>query len=147
MTTIRPIELTDIPQLFAIRTATDENRLTMAQLAALGIDEKSVEQKLLGDFKGWLCEDEGKAVGFAMGDRSTGELWVVAVLPTHAGRGIGGALLKKVDAWLFSEGCKQLWLTTDLDTRLRAYGFYKKHGWTDWKTENGLRFMRKLGPR
>jgi hypothetical protein len=36
-----------------------------------------------------------------------------------------------------------LWLTTDLDTRLRAYSFYKKHGWSDSKIENGLRYMRK----
>ena len=82
-------------------------------------------------------------VGFAIGDRSSGEMWVIAVLPGHIGRGIGGALLEKVEAWLFSEGCSELWLTTDVDTRLRAYSFYKKHGWTDWKIENGLRYMRK----
>jgi GNAT superfamily N-acetyltransferase len=61
------------------------------------------------------------------------------------GRGIGGALLEKVEAWLFSEGCSELWLTTEVDTRLRAYSFYKKHGWSDWKIENGLRYMRKTG--
>lgn len=42
------------------------------------------------------------------------------------------ALLEKVEAWLFSQGCSELWLTTDLDKRLRAYSFYKKHGWSDW---------------
>jgi hypothetical protein len=29
------------------------------------------------------------------------------------------ALLEKVEAWLFSQGCSELWLTTDLDKRLR----------------------------
>jgi hypothetical protein len=33
------------------------------------------------------------------------------------------------------------WLTTDVDTTLRAYGFYRPRGWTDWKIENGLRWM------
>ena len=77
------------------------------------------------------------------GTDPSGEMWVIAVLPGHIGRGIGGALLEKVEPWLFSEGCWELWLTTDVDTRLRAYSFYKKHGWTDWKIENGLRYLRK----
>jgi len=51
-------------------------------------------------------------------------------------------LLEKVETWLFSED--GLWLTTDVDTRLRAYSSYKKHGWRDWKIENGLRNMRKM---
>jgi len=30
-----------------------------------------------------------------------------------------------------------------VDTQLRAYSFYKEHGWRDWKIENGLRYMKK----
>jgi len=144
--TIRPIEPADIPALFRVRTVTDENRLTMEELAALGINEQSVAEKLRGNFKGWVCEDNGRVVGFAMGDRSTGEMWVIAVLPSHIRRGIGGALLEKVDGWLFSEGCQELWLTTDIDPSLRAYSFYIKHGWEDWKIEDGMRYMRKTKP-
>src|SRR5438445_13760527 len=72
-------------------------------------------------------------------------LWrdvVVAVLPGHIGRGIGGALLERVEAWLFSEGCSELWLTTEVDTRLHVIRSMK-HGWADWKIEHGLRYMRK----
>ena len=127
-----------------MRAATDENRLTLDRLAALGINEKSVREKLLSSHQGWLCEEQGSVVGFAMGDRSSGEMWVIAVLPTHIRRGIGGALLEQVETWLFSEGCSSLWLTTDVDTRLRAYAFYKEHGWRDWKIENGLRYMKKM---
>ena len=140
---IRPIELADIPDLFRVRTATDENRLTLEELARLGVTEESVRQRLLGAFRGWLCEDRGSVVGFAIGDGSTGEMEVIAVLPSHIRRGIGGALLEKVEEWLFSKGCETLWLTTDLDTTLRAYRFYRKHGWTDWKIEGGNRFMSK----
>jgi GNAT superfamily N-acetyltransferase len=141
--TIRPIAPADIPDLFRVRTVTDENRLTLEELAALGINEQSVAEKLRGNFKGWLCEDNGAVVGFAMGDKSTGEMWVIAVLPSHICRGIGGALLEKVDGWLFSEGCQELWLTTDIDPSLRAYTFYIKHGWEDWKMEDGMRYMKK----
>jgi GNAT superfamily N-acetyltransferase len=113
-------------------------------LTALGITENSVSEKLRGSCKGWLCEEQGSVVGFAIGDRSSGEMWVIAVLPGHIGGGIGGALLERVEAWLFSEGCLELWLTTDIDTRLRAYSFYKKHGWTDSKIEKALRYEKNV---
>ena len=106
MNVIRRIEASDVPQLFRVRAATDENRLTLDRLAELGINEKSVREKLLSSHQGWLCEEQ-------------------------------------VETWLFSEGCSSLWLTTDVDTRLRAYSFYKEHGWRDWKIENGLRYMKK----
>jgi ribosomal protein S18 acetylase RimI-like enzyme len=118
MRVIRRIDASDVPQLFRVRAVTDENRLTLDQLAALGINENSVREKLLSSsHHGWVCEEQGSVVGFAMGDRSSGEMWVIAVLPTHIRRGIGGALLEQVETWLFSEGCSSLWLTTDVDTR------------------------------
>jgi ribosomal protein S18 acetylase RimI-like enzyme len=120
MRTIRPIAIGDISETFRVHTATDENRRTSAQLTAVGITESNVREKLRRSYKGWLCEEQGSVVGFAIGDRSSGEMWVIAVLRGHIGRGIGGALLEKVEAWFFSEGCSELWLTTDVDTRLRA---------------------------
>ena len=70
MSVIRPIERSDIPKTFRVRTATDENRLTLTELAALGINENRVKEKLLSRYKGWLCEESGSVVGFAIGDRS-----------------------------------------------------------------------------
>jgi ribosomal protein S18 acetylase RimI-like enzyme len=100
MSVIRRIEASDVPRLFRVRAATDENRLTLDRLAALGINENSVREKLLSSHQGWLCEEQGSVVGFAMGDRSSGEMVVIAVL-THIRRGIGGALLEQVETWLF----------------------------------------------
>ena len=85
MRTVRPIAISDISETFRVRTATDEKRLTSAQLTALGITESSVSEKLRGSYKGWLCEEHGSVVGFAIGDRSSGEMWVIAVLPGHIG--------------------------------------------------------------
>ncbi|MFZ6027588.1 MAG: GNAT family N-acetyltransferase [Chloroflexota bacterium] len=140
---VREITENDVPALFAVRVATHENRLTRAELTAMGITEASVKERLRGSFKGWLCEDGGRVVGFAMGDRSTGELWVIAVLPDYVGRGIGMALLQKVEQWLAASGCSRLWLTTDVDTSLRAYTFYLRQGWRDDRLEDGLRYMVK----
>ena len=135
--------LTDIPALIDLRTKTDENRLTLEELLSLGINEETVQEKLNTTYKGWLCEIEGKIVGFAIGDKQTGEMWVIAVLPEYIKQGIGGKLLSLVEEWLFSQGCERIWLTTDIDTKLRAYSFYLNNGWLDEKIEGGLRFMFK----
>jgi len=86
---------------------------------------------------------DDKVVGFSMGDKSTGEMWVIAVLPEYIGQGIGSVLLTAVERWLAESGCARLWLTTDIDTSLKAYAFYRKHGWVDDRAEKGLRYMTK----
>jgi GNAT superfamily N-acetyltransferase len=139
----REIMVSDIPALFAVRTATDENALSLDELTALGITEASVAARLADTYRGWLCEVEGQVVGFAIGDSRTGELWVIAVLPAYVQQGIGSSLLQHVEAWLWAAGCPALWLTTDVDPHLRAYAFYRKHGWVDDGIRDGMRYMRK----
>ena len=146
MTHYREITCDDIPALFVIRTATDENNLSLERLRALGITEDSVRDRILGSYKGWLCEEDGRPAGFAMGDRSSGELWVIAVLPEYIRRGIGSELIRRVEDWLWQCGCRELWLTTDVDTGLRAYSFYLKHGWIDSEIRRGVRYMKKARP-
>jgi ribosomal protein S18 acetylase RimI-like enzyme len=139
----REITEDDIPDLFAVRVATHENALSREELSSLGITEESVRDKLRGSFRGWLCEVDHEVIGFAMGDRSTGELWVIAVLPECVGKGIGSRLLTLVENWLRESGCSRLWLTTDLDTTLKAYSFYRRHGWVDDRIADGIRYMVK----
>jgi GNAT superfamily N-acetyltransferase len=140
---IREITEDDIPALFVVRVATHENQLTQEQLTSLGITEETVKTRLQGTFKGWLCELNAQVVGFAIGDRATGELWVIVLLPQYVGQGIGSALLRRVEDWLQTNGCARLWLTTDLDPNLKAYRFYRQHGWQDDRIEKGLRYMVK----
>ncbi len=143
---LREITRTDVPSLFHVRTRTRENRYTPEQLTALGITEQTVLARLTSTFKGWLCQVEASVVGFSMADRATGELWVIAVLPEFERKGIGNRLMESAEEWLWSSGCDRAWLTTDLDTTLRAYGFYRHRGWLDWKVENGLRWMQLFPP-
>ena len=142
----REIATADVPALFHVRTRTRENTYTLEQLERLGITVASVTDRLARSFKGWLCTDRDEVVGFCMADRSTGELWVIAVLPKYEKQGIGNRLMGLAESALWASGCPRAWLTTDIDTTLRAYGFYRRRGWTDWKIEGGLRYMQLLAP-
>lgn len=143
----REITGADVPALFDVRTRTRENNYTLEELEKLSITVVSVAERLATSHKGWLCTDADQVVGFCIADRSAGELWVVAVLPEYEGKGIGNMLMGFAEDWLWASGCTRAWLTTDVDTRLRAYGFYRQRGWTDWKVENGLRWMELSAPR
>lgn len=137
----REITPSDVPALFAMRPKTRENAMTVEELDLLGINPQSVTDSLAQSTRGWLCEDAGQVVGFTLADRETGEFLVIAVLPEYEGKGVGGGLMARVTRWLLDCGCTRSWLTTDVDTALRAYGFYRRYGWTDWKIERGLRYM------
>lgn len=143
---VSEINHTDIPELFVVRVATRENALSLRELEILGINEESVAQMLNTSHRGWLCEEGDRVVGFAMGDRRTGELWVIALLPDWEEKGIGKLLMEKVESWLWSEGFTNIWLTTDIDISLRAYGFYLHLGWYDDVLRDGLRYMKKNKP-
>ncbi len=84
----REITAADIPALFAVRTATDENCLSPEQLTALGITPDSVAAKLRDSHAGWLCEDGTEAI-----------------------------LMKSVEDWLWSEGCSDPFGLRQMTTR------------------------------
>ncbi len=125
----RVIEEKDISALFQVRISTRENKMTIDQLSQLGITIDSTREALLDNVKGWLCAISGKIVGFASGDKDTGEMLVIALLPEYEGLGIGKHLLTPVQDWLFAQGHQELWLTTSPVPNTRSYGFYRKLGW------------------
>ncbi len=84
--------------------------------------------------RGWLCEIEFRVVGFAMGNRTNGEIRVIALLKEFEAQGIGKHLLGLVEDWLPSEGWKEIWLTTAHDENVRAVGGYRHLGWSDRKS-------------
>jgi GNAT superfamily N-acetyltransferase len=133
----------DVPAAFAVRTATKENRFTREGLAALGITEDSVAMMLGGTHRGWVAEVDGRIVGFAMGDRTTAELWVIAVRPEFEGRGIGTRLLAEVEDWLVGLGKRELWLWTSPNRSLRAHRFYCRHEWREAEVKDGQLVMKK----
>lgn len=142
----REIRGYDVASLFAVRVATRENTLSREQLAGLGINEKTVLAMLDTTHCGWLCEEDDQVVGFAMGNRENGEMWVIALLPGYEGRGIGAELLTRVEDWLWSKGWAEIWLTTDVDPTRRAYGFYQRQGGIDHEIKDDRRYMKKTNP-
>ncbi len=126
---LREMTPDDLAEVFEVRTATIENAISMEQLQQYGITIESLTIALQTDVKGWVDVASNKITGFVMGNSSTAELEVLAVLPEYDRRGIGAALLMQMQAWLFSNGHKRIWLKTTPDKSLRAYGFYQHFGW------------------
>ena len=143
MLTIREMQVHDIERCIWVRTQTRENRWSMEALQRAGITAESVGARLDTTHRGWVCECEGQVVGFSMGDRSSGELWVVAVLPDFEGRGIGTRLLEAAQEWLHANGWEEIWLWTSPDTSTRAYTLYSRRGWRDCGVKDGQLLMRR----
>ena len=126
----RKMRARDLPAVFELRVSTRENAVTMEELEHdYGITPASLAEAMAADVKGWLCEEQGLVVGFAMGDRSNGEVQVVAVRPGYEGKGIGKRLLGLVQTWLHEQGHQEIWLLSNPDSGVRAHGFYRKLGW------------------
>lgn len=126
----RKMRVGDVPAVFEVRLSTVENAVTADELEhTYGVTPRSLAEAMRFHVEGWVCEHDGAVVGFAMGDRSSGEVLVVAVRPEHEGRGIGGELLTRVEDRLFAAGRDEIWLRVTPDPTLRASGFYRKRGW------------------
>jgi len=120
----------DLPATFDVRLSTLENAITMERLESdYGVTPERVADAMTRDVRGWLCEDAGTTVAFAMGNVSSAEVLVVAVRPEYEGNGAGKGVLARVREWLFSAGHEEIWLLTTPDPALRAYGFYRSLGW------------------
>ena len=127
---IRPMTPEDVPATMEMRARTRENAVTATELAEeYGITPDSARKALERDQTGWLCEDAGKVVAFDIGDRSNGEVVVVAVLPDYEGKGIGRTILRKVQDMLYAAGWDTIWLLANPDPAVRATGFYHHMGW------------------
>lgn len=140
--TIREIRHADIGRCFDIRTRTRENAVSREGLKLAGITEGSVVALLATTHRGWVGERGGDVVGFSIGDGSNGELWVVAVLPEHEGRGIGTQLVGSAQRWLHALGWAEIWLSTSPDVSTRAYALYRRLGWRDCGVRDGQLIMR-----
>ena len=135
---IRAMTVADIPATIAVRLSTRENAITLDEMRDhYGVTPDSIAAALARDAAGWVAEVAGQVVGFAMGDGATGEVTVVAVHPDHEGRGLGGALLARVEDWLFARGHARLWLLASPDPGVRATGFYARRGWRAAGEERG----------
>ena len=126
----RPAVSADAAECVALRGRTRENAISAATLASLGITVGSWANDIeTGRLLGYVCTDHDRIVGYCFGDKHTGEIVVLAVLPQYEGRGIGKALLLQVLEDLRSLGCRRLFLSCSSDASHRSHGFYRHLGW------------------
>jgi GNAT superfamily N-acetyltransferase len=124
---VREATVEDIAVIFDIRVSVRENPATRQQLRDLGIDEQSVAAAITAAGRGWIAEEEDRAVGFTIANRLEGSIFALYVRPEFEGLGHGGRLLDAAVQWLFSQKRERLTLTTAPNTR--AHRFYLKRGW------------------
>lgn len=128
---IRVATSSDVADMFRIRISVNENKMTMAELAAYGVTPESLPGMLSGGGQGWVAEHDSKLVAFAMAEASDATIFALFVEPTYEGKGIGRRLMAEAEQWLTVMGCTQAWLETDRDIDLRANGFYRHLGWVE----------------
>jgi ribosomal protein S18 acetylase RimI-like enzyme len=126
----RPALSADAAECVVLRGRTRENAISAATLASMGITARSWGNSIeSGRLSGHLCTDDNTIVGYCFGDKGTGEIVVLAVLPRYERRGIGKALLLQVVEELRSLGYRRLFLGCSNDSCHRSYGFYRHLGW------------------
>jgi GNAT superfamily N-acetyltransferase len=106
----------------AIRDNVTENALTSGS-----IEVSDYEKALFVEGKGWVCMDGAEVVGFSCGRLNSGDVWALFVDSRYEGRGIGGQLMEFVETWMFSNGCREITLSTEVGTR--AEHLYRRRGW------------------
>lgn len=129
--TFRPATADDVPACLTIRGQTRENAFSVEELHALGITEDSWAAGVRsGDLPGFVACAHGRVTGYCFGDRETGEIVVLALLPESENQGAGKTLLQLVVRHLASLGHERLFLACASEPAVRSHGFYRHLGWT-----------------
>lgn len=121
---IRKATKNDIPQLKRIRESVTENVLADYSI----LTDELYMKHLTETGVGWVFELEGHVAGFAVADLKNSEVWALFVHPKYQGQGIGSALLHTMVEWMFTNGCRQITLSTGPGTV--ASRLYEKAGWS-----------------
>lgn len=129
MTRIRIATEADVETLFDIRTSVRENHQSREELAEIGVTPESVAESLRTTSRGWIAEVDGEAAAFAIADASEATVFAMFARPEHEGKGLGRALMREAERWLFDQGRGEIWLLTDASPAVRANGFYRHLGW------------------
>lgn len=120
----------DIAACIDVRGRTRENAISIKGLRARGITHESWSGDVAaGNCPGYVCLDEGTIVGYCFGDKATGEIVVLALLPDWEGKGIGKNLLDRVVQDFAKLGFQRLFLGCSSNPKVRSYGFYRHLGW------------------
>jgi GNAT superfamily N-acetyltransferase len=112
----------DLPGIWRVRYAVVENTLAPGR-----IHDDEVVAHLETTGRGWVVEEGGDIVAFAIVDARVASVWALFVDPRAEGRGHGSRLHDTMVEWLWTQGLATLWL--DTGTHTKARGFYERRGW------------------
>jgi GNAT superfamily N-acetyltransferase len=112
----------DLAGIWRVRYAVAENTLRPGR-----IDDREVIEQLETTGRGWVVEEDGAIVAFAIGDARGANVWALFVDPRAERRGHGSRLHDTMVEWLWTHGLSTLWLSTGTNTKAR--GFYERRGW------------------
>jgi GNAT superfamily N-acetyltransferase len=121
----REAKIEDIGQIQIVRNSVKENILSNPNL----VTDKDCEIFLTIRGKGWVCEIDGKIIGFAIADLQDNNIWALFLQPEFEKKGIGKQLHKIMLDWYFTQTKHKVWLGTSFNTR--AEHFYRKAGWQE----------------
>ncbi|RYG86417.1 MAG: GNAT family N-acetyltransferase [Alphaproteobacteria bacterium] len=125
----------DVAECIEIRAVTRENAIPAERLASMGITNESWSESVRnGSLPGVVCMAEGRIAGYCFGERESGEILVLALLPEYEGKGIGRKLLGAVSSALVQQGHHRLFLGCSSDPTSRSFGFYRHLGWQSTNT-------------
>jgi GNAT superfamily N-acetyltransferase len=112
----------DLAGIWRVRYAVVENTLKPGR-----IEDDEVVAQLETSGRGWVVEEDGEIVAFAIGDATGANVWALFVDPCAEARGYGSRLHDTMVEWLWTPGLTTLWLSTGRGTKAR--GFYERRGW------------------
>jgi GNAT superfamily N-acetyltransferase len=120
----------DAAACLLIRGKTRQNAATPEKLAEYGITAQTWHDDIAsGTLSGYVAVTRGSIIGYCYGNKQTGEIAVLALLPEYEGRGIGRELLERTVKHLIRLGHKRLFLGCSSDPATRSHGFYRHLGW------------------
>ena len=130
-TVLRQATRDDIPAIWDVRYTARENTLRRDTAT-----DEDVRRQIEDTGRGWVVEQDGIIIAFAIGNWASGNVWTIFVHPDFEGRGHGTRLHDTTINWLWSQGLESLWLT--IATQAHARKFYERKGWRDMGlTEKG----------
>jgi GNAT superfamily N-acetyltransferase len=134
---VRPAVPQDIAACVTLRGKTRENAVSVQRLAELGITTVSWAAQVQDiELVGFVAEDAHALVGYCFGNTRTGEVVVLALLPSHEALGLGKRLLSLTTQQLAQAGHTQLFLGCSSDPHTRSHGFYRHLGWVSTGTQD-----------
>ncbi|UCC24952.1 MAG: GNAT family N-acetyltransferase [Gemmatimonadales bacterium] len=126
----RPARSEEAAEYVSLRGKTRQNAFSEERLRSIGVTVETWGSGIAsGSLPGHVCAVDGTVVGYCFGDRDTGEVVVVAVLPDFEGLGIGREVLRRTVNEMVGLGHRRLFLSCSPYPESRSYGFYRRLGW------------------